>query len=141
MKILGIDHLGMVAKDHSKAMYFFNRLLGLDVLGGEVVDSEKVKVDFLKSFSNEVNAETRIELLEDEGGGPIARYKERFGGGIHHIAFKVDNVKEYFEFFKQNDVKLVSKSISYGAGGHKIIFVHPSATGGFLVEFSEVAHD
>ena len=50
MKILGIDHLGMVAKDHSKAMYFFNRLLGLDVLGGEAVDSEKSKGGFFEVF-------------------------------------------------------------------------------------------
>ena len=88
-----------------------------------------------------MSANTRLELLQDEGGGPIQRYKEKFGGGIHHIAFKVDSVEDYFNYFKTENIQLISEAISYGAGGHKIFFVHPKATGGFLVEFSEVAHD
>ena len=58
--------------------------------------------------------------LQDEGGGPIQRYKEKFGGGIHHIAFKVDSVEDYFNYFKTENIQLISEEISYGAGGHKI---------------------
>ena len=71
-----------------------------------------------------MSADTRLELLQDEGGGPIQRYKEKFGGGIHHIAFKVDSVEDYFNYFKTENIQLISEEISYGAGGHKIFLVY-----------------
>ena len=120
MEILGIDHLGMVAKDHEQAVKFFNKILGLKSFGSEKDSFAKVDVSFLSSFSTKMSADTRLELLQDEGGGPIQRYKEKFGGGIHHIAFKVDSVEDYFNYFKTENIQLISEAISYGAGGHKI---------------------
>ena len=110
------------------------------MLGSELVKEQKVNVSFLNSFSNSNEAATRIELLEDNGGGPIASYKEKFGGGIHHLALKVDSIQEYFDFLKSKEIVIINDKISYGAGGHKVFFVHPKSTGGFLVELSEVSH-
>ena len=138
MKIFGIDHLGMVARNHDVAENFFKNVLGLDKIGSETVSEQKVDVSFLNSFSSENSVETRIELLNDNGGGPIASYKEKFGGGIHHLALKVDSVDDYFSYLKSKDIIIVNDKISYGAGGHRVFFVHPKSTGGFLVEFSEV---
>jgi len=82
--------------------------------------------------------DTEIELLEStDPEGPIAKFIEKRGEGIQHIAFRVDDIEEALEQMRQQGVRLIDEKPRYGAGGARIAFLHPKATGGVLVELCE----
>jgi len=127
-----IDHIGIAVRSIEKASELFSNLLGLKVTGEERVEGQKVKVAFLPLGDSE------LELLEStEPEGPIARFIEKKGEGIQHIAFRVDNIKKTLEKLKKEGVRLIDEKPRYGAGGAKIAFLHPKGTNGILVELCE----
>ena len=98
----------------------------------EEVAEQKVKVSFFPVGDSE------IELLESTSpDGPIARYIEKNGEGIQHMALRVDNLESALAELKAKGVRLIDEKPRYGAGGAKIAFVHPKSTGGILLELSE----
>jgi len=127
-----IDHIGIAVKDLAAAIKFYEEMLGLKATGTEVVEEQKVRVAFLPTGDSEV------ELLESTSpDGPIARFIEKNGEGIQHIAFRVDNLEEKLAELKGKGVRLIDEKPRYGAGGAKIAFLHPKATYGTLIELCE----
>lgn len=130
--VLKLDHIGIAVKDMEAAKKFYTEVLGMKVQGEEVVEQQKVKVCFIPSGDSE------IELLESTSPeGPIAKFIEKNGEGIQHIAFKVDNIENALVDLKAKGVRLIDEVPRYGAGGASIAFIHPKATGGILLELSQ----
>ena len=127
-----IDHIGIAVKSIKKTSELLSNILGLKVTGEEIVEEQKVKVAFLPLGDSE------LELLESTSPeGPIARFIEKKGEGIQHIAFRVDNIEKALEKLKKEGVRLIDEKPRYGAGGAKIAFLHPKSTNGILIELSE----
>jgi methylmalonyl-CoA/ethylmalonyl-CoA epimerase len=132
MKVLKLDHIGIAVKDLEESLKFYENVLGLRCEGTEVVEEQKVKVAFLPV------GDTEVELLEStDEDGPIAKFIEKKGEGIQHLAFRVENIETAIEEMKEKGVKMIDEKPRYGAGGAKIAFCHPKSTNGILVELSE----
>ena len=132
MKLDRIDHIGVAVKNLDESVKFYEESIGLKAKGFEVVEEQKVKVAFMPCGDSE------LELLEStEPDGPIARFIEKNGPGIQHIAIRVDDIDEALEELKEKSVRLIDQTPRYGAGGARIAFVHPKATGGVLLELCE----
>lgn len=132
MKTLKVDHIGIAVKNLDETLSFYRDVLGLEVQGTEVVEEQKVKVAFLPV------GDTEVELLEStEPDGPIARFIEKNGEGIQHIAFKVENIEEAIEAMKAKGMRMIDETPRYGAGGAKIAFVHPKSSHRVLVELTQ----
>ncbi|HDP37327.1 MAG TPA: methylmalonyl-CoA epimerase [Candidatus Atribacteria bacterium] len=127
-----IDHIGIAVRSIEKTSELLGNILGLKVAGEEIVEEQKVKVAFLPLGDSE------LELLESTSPeGPIARFIEKRGEGIQHIAFRVNNIEEMLEKLKKEGVRLIDEKPRYGAGGAKIAFLHPKDTNSILVELCE----
>ena len=127
-----IDHIGVAVKNLENSPHLFKDILGMQYSGKEVVEEQNVKVAFLPI------GESEIELLESTSSdGNIARYIEKNGEGIHHIAFEVDDLESMLEELQQKGIRLIDKEPRYGAGGTRIAFLHPKNTNGILVELCE----
>src|SRR5579863_652354 len=121
-----IDHLGIAVKSLAEARKFYEQI-GLKVSSEEVVPQEKVKVAMLPI------GESRIELLEGtEADSVIARFVQKRGEGLHHVAIHVPDLARTVETLKAGGTRFVSDEIKAGAGGHLYVFVHPSSAGGVL---------
>jgi methylmalonyl-CoA/ethylmalonyl-CoA epimerase len=132
MKVLKVDHIGIAVKSLDETLKFYQEMLGLELHGTEVVEEQKVKVAFLPV------GDTEVELLEStDPEGPIAKFIDKKGEGIQHIAFKVPNIEEAIAELMSKGVKMIDEKPRYGAGGAKIAFCHPKSTNGVLVELSE----
>lgn len=130
--VIKIDHVGIAVRDLAAAVKFYEEVLGLKAVNTEVVDEQKVKVAFLPTGDSEV------ELLESTSpDGPIARFIEKNGEGIQHIAYRVRNLEEKLAELKEKGIRLIDEKPRYGAGGAKIAFLHPKSTFGTLVELCE----
>ena len=128
-----IDHLGVAVKSLSEARKFY-QALGLEVMPEETVEAEKVRAAMVPV------GESRIELLEPTSpDSTIARFLEKRGPGLHHVALHVNDLSGTVERLKAAGTRLVSDDIKIGAGGHLYVFVHPSSTGGVLLELVEDA--
>lgn len=127
-----IDHIGIAVRNIEKTSKLLSNILGLKVASEEIIEEQKVKVAFLPLGDSE------LELLESTSPeGPIARFIEKKGEGIQHIAFRVNNIEEVLEKLKKEGVRLIDEKPRYGAGGAKIAFLHPKDTNGILVELCE----
>ena len=132
MKILKIDHLGIAVNSIDEGKNFWSDILGLSFDGTETIDAQKVTTAFFPV------GESEVELLESTApDGPVAKYIEKRGQGIQHIAFRVENIEAALDELKEKGVKLIDEKPRKGAGGAKIAFLHPKATGGVLVELCE----
>ena len=132
MKVLHIDHIGVAVKSNAEAKSFWSDVLGLPYEGEETVESQKVKTAFFPVDNSEV------ELLEStDAQGPVSKFIEKKGQGVHHIAFRVDDIEAALAELKEKGVSLIDEKPRPGAGGAKIAFIHPRATGGVLVELCE----
>lgn len=132
MKILKIDHLGIAVNSMDQGKEFWSGVLGLDFEGTETVTEQKVTTGFFPV------SESEVELLEStEPDGPVAKFIEKKGPGIHHVAFRVENIDEALAELKEKGVKLIDQQPRIGAGGAKIAFLHPKATNGILVELCQ----
>lgn len=129
--MFNVDHLGIAVKTIAQARKFYEQL-GMQVVGEETVEHEKVRAAMVPV------GETRFELLEaTSDDSVIAKFIARRGEGLHHVAIHVDDISATFEDLKRRGVRLISDDIKVGAGGHLYIFVHPSATGGVLLELCQ----
>jgi len=132
MKILKIDHLGIAVNSIEAGKRFWTDVLGLKFEGSETVAEQKVTTAFFPV------GESEVELLESTApDGPVAKYIEKKGEGIQHIAFRVENIEEALAELKEKGVKLIDEKPRIGAGGAKIAFLHPKSTNGILVELCE----
>ncbi|ACN16327.1 glyoxalase/dioxygenase/bleomycin resistance family protein [Desulforapulum autotrophicum HRM2] len=132
MKILKIDHLGVAVKSIEDGKNFWSDVLGMSFAGSETVDAQKVTTAFFPV------GESEVELLESTSDdGPVARYIEKKGEGIQHVAFRVENIEEALAELKAKGIRLIDETPRLGAGGAKIAFLHPKATSGVLVELCQ----
>jgi len=128
-----IDHLGIAVRDLQQARLFYE-LLGMQAGPEEVVEHEQVRTVMIPV------GESRIELLEPlSEDSVIGRFLDRRGEGMHHVALHVDDIEDVFTEMKAAGMRLVSDELRIGAGGHLYFFVHPSSTGGVLVEICQNA--
>ena len=131
MELKRVDHIGIAVKNLDEAVKFYESL-GFKATGYEVVAEQKVKVAFLPCGDSE------LELLEStEPDGPIARFIEKNGPGIQHVAIRVDDIEKALEELKAKEVRLIDQVPRYGAGNARIAFVHPKAIGGVLLELTQ----
>lgn len=132
MKVLKIDHLGIAVKSIDEGKNFWTDVLGLEFAGSETVAEQKVNTGFFPV------GESEVELLESTApDGPIAKYLEKKGEGIQHVAFRVENIEKALEELKDKGIRLIDEKPRKGAGGAKIAFLHPRSTQGVLVELCE----
>jgi methylmalonyl-CoA epimerase len=125
---LRIDHLGIAVRSLDAALGFYREQLGFSVSLRETVEHEKVKVAMLPAGG------PRIELLEATGpDSVIAKFIEKRGEGLHHIAVKVPDLAAAVQRLRESGARLLNDPRP-GAGGHLYVFVHPSSTGGVLLE-------
>ena len=123
-----LDHLGIAVRSLDDSLRFYGDRLGLQVSLRQAVPLEKVNVAMLAIEGS------RIELLEPtEQDSVIGKFLARRGEGIHHVAIRVADLSATVERLKQNGVRVLNEPRS-GAGGHLYVFVHPSSTGGVLIE-------
>ena len=126
-----LDHIGIAVRSIADARRLYESL-GLRVVHEETVEHEQVRTAMIPA------GDTRIELLEPTApDSAIGRFLAKRGEGLHHIALHVDNISSALESLKAQGVRLVSEDIQTGAGGHLYFFVHPSSTGGVLLEICQ----
>lgn len=127
-----INHIGIAVKSLEAALPFYRDVLGMPFEGVEEVAEQKVKVAFLGV------GESRIELLEPTSpDSPVAKFLEKNGEGIHHIAYQVDDIVETLSRLKASGVRLIDENPRHGAHHSLIAFLHPKATGGVLTEICQ----
>jgi len=127
-----VDHIGIAVSNLEETIKFYTNVLGLKLEGVEVVEDQRVKVAFLPV------GDTEIELLEStEPDGPIAKFIEKKGEGIQHIAFRVEDIEEALSSMREKGIRLIDEKPRYGAGGAQIAFLHPKSTHGVLIELCE----
>ena len=133
MKISHIEHLGIVVKSIEEAVPYYENILGVKCYAVEEVADQKVKTAFFKV------GETKIELLEPTSEeSTIAKFIEKRGEGIHHLAFAVaDGVANALAEVEEKGVRLIDKAPRKGAEGLNIAFLHPKSTHGVLTELCE----
>ena len=124
-----IDHLGIATKNIEGALSFWRDVLGLELNDAEEVAEQKVRVAMLPI------GETRFELLEPTSSdSPVARFLEKRGPGLHHVAVRVHDIRATLAELKGKGARLIDEAPRAGAGGCLVAFVHPSSTGGVLLE-------
>jgi methylmalonyl-CoA/ethylmalonyl-CoA epimerase len=132
MKLLRIDHLGVAVNSIDEGKNFWMDALGLTVTDTDTVAAQKTTTAFLPV------GESEVELLESTtDDGPVAKFIEKKGQGIQHIAFAVENIEEALQELKDKGIQLIDQEPRIGAGGAKIAFLHPKATNGVLVELCQ----
>ncbi len=132
METKKISHVGIAVRDLEAAIPFYRDSLGMQLEGTEVVAEQKVRVAFL------VVGESRIELLEPTAeDSPVAKFLEKNGEGVHHIAYEVDDLQASLDRLKEEGVRLIDDKPRDGAHGARIAFLHPKATRGVLTELCQ----
>ncbi len=133
MKISHIEHLGIAVKSIEEALPYYEKVLGLECYNIETVEDQKVRTAFLKV------GEVKLELLEPTcEESTIAKFIEKKGEGIHHLAFAVaDGVQNALAEMESNGVRLIDKAPRGGAENLNIAFLHPKSTQGILTELCE----
>jgi len=130
MKPTHIEHIGIAVKSLDEAIPFYEKVLGLDCYAIEEVKDQKVKTAFF------IVGQTKIELLEStDPEGPIGKFIERKGEGIHHIAFAQKDIAQSLKDAEEKGVRLIDQKPRKGAEGLDIGFLHPKSTFGVLMEF------
>ena len=129
-----LDHVGIAVRDLREALAFYRDALGLEVEAPEDVASQRVRAHFIPT------GESSLELLEATAGdSPIARYVDKRGPGLHHITLRVPDIRAALAQLKARGARLIDEEPRPGAEGSLIAFVHPSATGGVLIELKQHA--
>jgi methylmalonyl-CoA/ethylmalonyl-CoA epimerase len=130
MNISHIEHIGIAVSNLEEAIAYYQDKLGLTCYAVEEVADQKVKTAFF------MVGETKIELLEStDPDGPIGKFIEKKGPGVHHIAFAVDGVNDALKTVEEKGIQLIDKAARKGAEGLNIGFLHPKSTLGVLTEF------
>ena len=127
-----IEHIGIATRSLEDSLKFWRDALGLELTHTEVVEEQGVRVAMLPL------GEPRIELLEPtREDSPVAKFLEKRGAGIHHIAVRVDDIRATLSDLKEKGARLIDESPRVGAGGCLVAFIHPAAAGGVLLELVE----
>lgn len=130
MKPTHIEHIGIAVENLDDAIRFYEQVLGLECYAIEEVPDQRVKTAFF------MIGETKIELLEStHPDGPVGKFIEKKGPGVHHIAFAMPDVGEALKNAEEKGIQLIDKSPRNGAEGLRIGFLHPKSTYGVLTEF------
>ncbi|MEE4116924.1 MAG: methylmalonyl-CoA epimerase [Marinilabiliaceae bacterium] len=136
MKPTHIEHIGIAVKSLDDAIPFYENVFGLECYSIEEVSDQKVKTAFFRI------GETKIELLEStDPEGPIGKFIEKRGEGVHHIAFAVEDLDNKLKLVEDKGVRLIDTSSRKGAEGLDIAFLHPRSTFGVLTELCENKSD
>lgn len=129
MKISHIEHIGIAVNSLDEAIPFYEEVLGLKCYAVEEVKDQKVKTAFFMA------GQTKIELLETtDPEGPIGKFLEKRGQGVHHIAYAVDDVDSSLNELENKGIRLIDRESRKGAEGLNIGFLHPKSTLGVLTE-------
>jgi len=132
MNLSHIEHIGIAVSNLEKAIKYYENILGLTCYAIEEVKDQKVRTAFFKV------GQTKLELLESTSpDGPVAKFIEKRGQGVHHIAFAVESIEKALQEVEQKDILLIDKKPRKGAEGLAIAFLHPKSTFGVLTEFCE----
>ena len=132
-KILGIEHVGIAVEDLSGISNIFSDILGLEFAGSEEVKDQKVITDIYETGRG------KLEFLQaTDENSPIARFVDKKGSGMHHIALLVDNLQGALDYLKGRGIRLIDAIPRIGAEGYNIAFLHPKSTGGILIELCEI---
>ena len=127
-----VEHIGIAVKDLDKVNELYEKLFDQPAYKSEKVDSEHVETSFFKV------GETKIEFLEaDDPASAIAKYIDKKGEGIHHIAFEVDDIHAEMKRLSDNGFRLINESPKKGADNKLVCFIHPKSTNGVLVELCQ----
>jgi methylmalonyl-CoA/ethylmalonyl-CoA epimerase len=127
-----LDHIGIAVNSIEDALVLYRQILGIELGPREQIPSQKVEVQFLET------GQTRTELLEPTSeDSPIANFIEKRGPGLHHMAYKVDNLQRTMDDLKDAGSRLIYPEPRPGSHGTRINFIHPAATGGILIELVE----
>lgn len=127
-----VDHIGIAVKDMESALPYYIDTLGLTLLGIEEVESQKVKVAFIDAGN------IKLELLEPTNeASPVAKFIEKRGEGIHHVAFGVTDIRSRMAELKEKGVQLLQDEPKPGAGGAQVAFMHPKSSFGVLYELCD----
>ena len=130
-----INHIGIAVTSLDEAIPFYRTNLGMSFQGVEEVAEQKVRVAFLSV------GESKIELLEPlSPESPIARFLEKNGPGIHHIAYEVADIEVTLKKLATEGVRLIDSTPRQGAHGARIAFIHPKGSGGVLTELCQAGH-
>ncbi len=136
MKLLRINHLGIASTGLSEAMARMERLFGMAADHLEEVPDQKVKTAFYPV------GESSLEFLEStDVEGPIGKFIAKRGPGIHHVCFEVDDIEAAVAMLVEKGVRMIDEKPRSGAHGCRVAFIHPSATGGVLMELSQSTRD
>lgn len=130
LRIKRIDHVAICVADVDAAKQAWNKAFGLEGTVREVVASQKTDAMLLPVGSGE----TALELIAPKGNEGLEKFLGKRGPGLHHVAIEVEGIEDALAFLKTLGVKLIDETPRIGARGHKVAFVHPSVTGGVLVE-------
>jgi methylmalonyl-CoA/ethylmalonyl-CoA epimerase len=132
MKISHIEHIGIAVRNLDEAIPFYEQVLGLKCYSIEEVKDQKVRTAFFKV------GQTKIELLEStDPEGPIGKFLENRGEGVHHMAYAVENIKDCLKEVEEKGIRLIDQQPRKGAEGLSIAFLHPKSTMGVLTELCE----
>ncbi len=132
MKLTHIEHIGIAVKSIDEAKKYYEDVLGLKCYKVEEVADQKVKTAFFKI------GDVKIELLEStDPDGPVGKFIEKKGEGIHHIAFASQNIEETINHLQDKGIKMIDEKSRKGAEGLDIAFLHPKSTMGVLTEICE----
>lgn len=132
MELNYIEHIGIAVKDLESSIKYYEEVLGLSCYSVEEVKEQKVKTAFFKI------GQTKLELLESTSeDGPIGKFIEKRGEGIHHIAFAVTDIEKQLEDAASKGIRLIDEKPRKGAEGLEIAFLHPKSTHGVLTELCE----
>jgi methylmalonyl-CoA/ethylmalonyl-CoA epimerase len=132
MKLTHIEHIGIAVNSLDDSIPFYEKVLGLSCYNIEEVPDQKVRTAFF------MIGQTKIELLEStDPEGPIGKFIEKRGEGIHHIAYAVDGIDERLREAEAAGIRLIDRTARQGAEGLSIAFLHPKSTFGVLTELCE----
>ena len=134
LKIKRIDHVAIAVNDIEAAKPRWQEAFGLASREQEAVATQKTEAVLIPI------GESNIELIAPRGNDGLAKFLEKRGPGLHHIAIEVEGIESALAFLKGVGVPLIDETPRAGARGHKVAFVHPKATGGVLVELVEPSH-
>ena len=127
-----VEHIGIAVKDMQNAVSLFEKLLNTNCYKTELVETENVKTAFFQT------GETKIELLENtDPNGVIAKFIERKGEGLHHIAFEVTDIKAEMQRLQAEGFVLLTEDPKHGADNKLVCFLHPKGTNGVLIELCQ----
>ena len=131
-----LEHIGIAVRDLNEANEIYAKLLGVEHYKIETVETEGVRTSFFRV------GDAKVELLEATNpDSPIAKYIDKRGPGMHHIAFEVKDIREAIDEATRNGFQVINTEPRKGADNKLVCFLHPKSTGGVLIEFCQEIRD